>query len=185
MSRRVLEPVRAVSFSRNRVLLRPSIPIPRLFDRPRRMRQLPAPFHTTSSQWRSRQTPPKEPPKTDFGDLDVLADTPTPPTAVDRCLAKGFHLNGGAKVTDGSGVLLVNGEAFTWRPWLAMAEKRFINKKGQVELPKEAFGVLDVVWPRPGRWLQEPPPMMPRTQPLSTNYSRNTNCWSWTSNTTP
>jgi len=62
----------------------------------------------------------------------------------------GFHLNGGVRITDGSGVLLVNGEAFKWKPWDAMTEKKLVNKKGQVELPKEAFGLLNLIWPRPG-----------------------------------
>ena len=62
----------------------------------------------------------------------------------------GFGLNSGITIGDGDGALLVSGEAFSWRPWEAVGEKRLLNKKGQFELPRKAFGVLDVLWPRPG-----------------------------------
>lgn len=62
----------------------------------------------------------------------------------------GFGLNSGITIGDGDGALLVSGEAFSWRPWEAVGEKKLLNKKGQLELPRKAFGVLDVLWPRPG-----------------------------------
>ena len=68
-----------------------------------------------------------------------------------------------------SGVLLVGGEAFRWRPWVREGCKegtigeggvgnegeggrtgRLKNPKGQWEVQKEAWGVLDLVWPKPG-----------------------------------
>jgi hypothetical protein len=56
-------------------------------------------------------------------------------------------------------VLLVGGEAFGWRPWDAgswKAEKgrgkRLLNKRGQWEVDDGAWGVLEVVWPKPGLW---------------------------------
>lgn len=109
-----------------------------------------APFHTTPQQYRKPQ-PPKTPPPTSFEELDVLGNTPIPATAIDNCLDTGFILNGGVKVTDGSGVLLANGEAFRWRPWEVTGRKELVNKKGQFEVPAEAFGVLDLLWPRPGK----------------------------------
>ncbi|KAI1410111.1 hypothetical protein F5Y13DRAFT_77010 [Hypoxylon sp. FL1857] len=107
--------------------------------------RIASPFHTTASRRRGKG----EPPATDFGALDVLGNTPIPSTAIDVCASDGFHLNSGAKVLDGSGVLLVGGEAFSWRPWLARGEKRLLNKKGQWEVPKETFGLLSLLWPRP------------------------------------
>ncbi|KAI0377860.1 hypothetical protein F5Y04DRAFT_170860 [Hypomontagnella monticulosa] len=103
-----------------------------------------SPFHTTAPHNSSGQVPP-----TDFEALDVLGGAPVPSTSVDVCMSDGFQLNSGVKILDGSGVLLVGGEAFTWRPWLARGEKRLLNKKGQWEVPNETFGLLGLLWPRP------------------------------------
>lgn len=132
----------------------------------KQIRQPWAAFHTSNTksiQWRKKQTPPKEPSRTDIGELDVLGNTPTPPTAIDRCLDRGFHFHSGAKVTDGSGVLLVNGEAFTWKPWMVMKEKRLVNAKGQIEIPTTAFDSLDGVLPRPGK-------LTPSNSPTPSRY---------------
>ncbi|KAI1213526.1 uncharacterized protein F4807DRAFT_411496 [Annulohypoxylon truncatum] len=106
-------------------------------------------FHTTAPSRRMKG----DAPQTDFGALNVLADAPVPATSVDVCAPDGFHLNSGAKVVGGSGVLLVGGEAFTWQPWLARGggsgEKRLVNRKGQWEVPNETFGLFGLVWPRP------------------------------------
>ncbi|KAI0480265.1 hypothetical protein GGR56DRAFT_625396 [Xylariaceae sp. FL0804] len=104
---------------------------------------------------------------------DVLAGTPPPATAVDVCAADGFALNSGARVGGGAGVLLVNGEAFAWRPWLAREGRegeedssggsgsgsgtrrtvgdgpRLLNARGQWHVPDEALGLLSLLWPRP------------------------------------
>ncbi|KAL7626784.1 hypothetical protein AAE478_003558 [Parahypoxylon ruwenzoriense] len=103
-----------------------------------------AAFHTTASRCANG-----EPPATDFGALDVLGDMPVPSTSVDVCMSDGFQLNSGAKVLNGSGVLLVGGEAFAWRPWLSRGEKRLLNQKGQWEVPNDTFGLLGLMWPRP------------------------------------
>lgn len=103
-------------------------------------------FHTTASRRAD-----EEPSRADLSDLDVLGNTPVPSTSVDVCTSNGFHLNSGARVTDGSGVLLINGEAFTWRPWAPRGEKRLLNKKGQWEVPNETFGLFGLLWPRPGK----------------------------------
>jgi NADH dehydrogenase [ubiquinone] 1 alpha subcomplex assembly factor 3 len=79
-----------------------------------------------------------------------------PSTAIDACLWDGFHLNNGVKITQGAGVLLVGGEAFGWRPWDAGTQgekaggKRLLNGKGQWEVDDGAWGLLEVVWPKPG-----------------------------------
>lgn len=94
--------------------------------------------------------------QTDFGTMNVLGNTPVPTTAIDACLDDGFHLDNGLKVSDGCGCILVSGEAFSWRPWEAggraggSQKGRMINKKGQWNVEKEAWGVLDLMWPKPG-----------------------------------
>jgi hypothetical protein len=97
--------------------------------------------------------------QTDFTELNVLGNLPTPATAVDACLDDGFHLDNGVKITKGDGVLLVAGEAFAWRPWQSLkqnaqddvaAKTSMVNAKGQFEIPEDAWGLLSVVWPRPG-----------------------------------
>lgn len=105
-----------------------------------------SPFHTTTSHNKGRD----EPPTTDFGAMDVLGNTPAPSTAIDACMPDGFRFNNGSRVLDGGGVILVGGEAFAWRPWLPGGENRLLNKKGQWEVAKEAFGLLSLIWPRPG-----------------------------------
>lgn len=103
----------------------------------------------------------KENTQTDFSNLDVLGGTPVPSTAIDACLWDGFHLNNGVKITNGAGVLLVAGEAFAWKPWNAaritgkerdkgMGTKRLVNDRGVFEVGPEAWGVLGLVWPKPG-----------------------------------
>ncbi|KAI1641014.1 hypothetical protein F4809DRAFT_588411 [Biscogniauxia mediterranea] len=103
-------------------------------------------FHTTS---RRRKSERDGPPPTDFGALDVLGNTPVPSTSVDICMSEGFQLNSGVRITDGSGVLLIDGEAFKWQPWLLRGEKRLLNSKGQWEVPNESLAMLDLLWPRP------------------------------------
>jgi NADH dehydrogenase [ubiquinone] 1 alpha subcomplex assembly factor 3 len=85
--------------------------------------------------------------------LDVLGNTPAPSTSIDACLWDGFYLNSGVKIVGGSGVLLIAGEAFTWKPWEASAaggKLRMVNEKGQFEVADEAWGLLELVWPKPG-----------------------------------
>ncbi|KAL1963688.1 hypothetical protein VTN77DRAFT_7892 [Rasamsonia byssochlamydoides] len=106
-------------------------------------------------QTRDRGPRSSETTQTDFGELNVLGNLPTPATAVDACLNDGFHLNNGIKVTGGDGVLLVGGEAFSWRPWQAFnggntdVKGMMVNEKGQFEVAEEVWGLLGLVWPRP------------------------------------
>ncbi|KAI8634695.1 hypothetical protein F5Y19DRAFT_469754 [Xylariaceae sp. FL1651] len=104
-----------------------------------------ASFHVTS-----RRSQSDEPPTTDFAAMDVLSNTPVPSTAVDICMSDGFQLNSGARILDGSGVILVGGEAFAWRPWLPRGEHRLLNAKGQWEIPNDSLGLMSLLWPRPG-----------------------------------
>ncbi|KAL9117038.1 MAG: hypothetical protein Q9187_006427 [Circinaria calcarea] len=113
------------------------------------------PLSRPVSKSSDRGPPSKEDTQTDFGSMDVLGNTPPPTTAIDACLSDGFHLDNGLKIGGGSGCLLVAGEAFSWRPWEAglrgsgTAKGRMINKKGQWDVEREAWGVLDLVWPKP------------------------------------
>ncbi|KAI0481504.1 hypothetical protein F4859DRAFT_422123 [Xylaria cf. heliscus] len=103
-----------------------------------------ASFHTTPRRRNNDQPPP-----TDFDAMDLLAKTPIPSTTVDICMSDGFQLNSGARIDDGSGVLLVGGEAFKWVPWMLLSEKRLLNAKGQWDIPDDALAPLEVVLPRP------------------------------------
>ena len=123
----------------------------------RPMRMIPrAHSHKPTSHDRGPQS--KEETQTDFAALDVLGNIPAPTTAVDACLDSGFHLNSGVRISGGDALLLVGGEAFSWRPWKSFegaaneqaAKAAMINAKGQFELHEQAWGLLSVVWPRPG-----------------------------------
>jgi NADH dehydrogenase [ubiquinone] 1 alpha subcomplex assembly factor 3 len=65
-------------------------------------------------------------------------------------------LDNGVKITGGDGVLLVAGEAYSWRPWEAKNGSnggkglRLVNDKGQWDVGDEAWGLLGLVWPKPG-----------------------------------
>jgi len=121
--------------------------------------------------------------QTDFGAMDIYANTPAPTSGIDACTEDGFALNSGMRVS-GSGVLIIGGEAFKWRPWILNAQKgeatsvgssrsapltkgksgaskmrrvenvfgsgRLVNQKGQWEVDKVAWGLLELVWPKPG-----------------------------------
>lgn len=90
--------------------------------------------------------------QTDFTALNVLADSPPPATAIDACLPDGFHLGNGLKITAGGGCLLVGGEAFSWRPWLAAGGTcSMINRNGQWDVHRQAWALLDLAWPKPGK----------------------------------
>lgn len=107
--------------------------------------------------------------QTDFTAMNILSQTPPPTTAVDVCMDDGFALNSGLRVT-GSGVLLLGGEAFKWRPWIKEGRKegtigagaagddnkgvrseggKLQNAKGQWEVERHVWGVLDLAWPKP------------------------------------
>ncbi|KAK7753474.1 hypothetical protein SLS62_004549 [Diatrype stigma] len=107
-----------------------------------------APFHATC---RLRENEGERVPTTDFSKLDVLGNVPVPSNSVDICMWNGFQFNSGAKIADGSGAIVVGGEAFTWRPWAARGgEKRLLNQKGQWDVPNETLGLFELLWPRPG-----------------------------------
>ncbi|KAK5133999.1 hypothetical protein LTR08_007004 [Meristemomyces frigidus] len=121
---------------------RRTAPTSSCFHSSSRMMNPPAPPRTTD-----RGPASKEDTQTDFSAMDMLSNTPAPSTAIDACMDDGFALNSGLRVT-GAGVLLVAGEAFKWRPWESNGGT-IKNKRGQFDVDKQVWGVLDLVWPKP------------------------------------
>ncbi|KAF2662028.1 hypothetical protein K491DRAFT_764650 [Lophiostoma macrostomum CBS 122681] len=112
---------------------------------------------------RDRGPKSKEDTQTDFSELDVLRNTAPPATGIDACTSDGFALNNNMRIS-GSGILLVGGEVFRWRPWVrdgraeggvgigsvdGQMSGRLRNGKGQWEVDEGAWGVLELVWPKP------------------------------------
>ncbi|KAF2095383.1 hypothetical protein NA57DRAFT_24989, partial [Rhizodiscina lignyota] len=98
-----------------------------------------------------RAPPSKEETQTDFATMDIMRTFTAPATAIDNTLTEGFVLNNGYTIRDGSGVLIVGGEAFGWRPWMGggKEQQKLVNSKGQWDVEQDSWGVLDVVWPKP------------------------------------
>lgn len=109
---------------------------------------LPPP--ATPNKFTDRGPKSSEDTQTDFGAMDVFSNAPAPTASIDACLSDGFHLDNGVKIGDGSGLLLVSGEAFAWRPWEAGGRGRLLNQRGQWDTGDGAWGVLGLVWPKPG-----------------------------------
>ena len=106
---------------------------------------------TTSSHRAHPSNPPRstnrgpastESTQTDFGNMDVFSNSPAPTASIDACTSDGFHLDNGVKISDGSGLLLVAGEAFRWRPWEAGGRGRLINGRGQWDVGKWGLGTF-------------------------------------------
>ncbi|KAL0931341.1 DUF498 domain-containing protein [Colletotrichum truncatum] len=126
-------------------------------------------FHTISPRLRKEDSKEYQG-GTDFSELDVLGGVPKPSTSIDVCMSDGFSLNSGVKILDGNAALLVGGEAFEWRPWEAKGSMNLINAKGQFEVPPEAFGVLDLLWPRPDLLIIGVGPKMVPLSPATRKY---------------
>ena len=109
--------------------------------------------HSAPGKSSDRGPASNEDTQTDFGSLNVLGDTLPPTTSIDACLTDGFHLDNGLKIGGGSGCILLAGEAFSWRPWETAGKggrSKMLNTKGQWAVKNESWGVLDLVWPKPG-----------------------------------
>jgi len=112
--------------------------------------------HTKSNAPISRDRGPasKEDTQTDFGKMDILGQMATPATSVDACTSDGFHLNNGIKTSGGSGVLLLDGEAFQWRPWANSQNPNarigdLLSNVGIMSIPETGFGMLTMLYPKP------------------------------------
>lgn len=92
---------------------------------------------------------------TDISSLDVLGGVPVPASAIAECRTDGFKFESGAVVAGGDAVLVVGGEAFAWRPHDdddAGDVVTALDARAGWDVPDQAWGVLKVVWPRPGEW---------------------------------
>lgn len=86
--------------------------------------------------------------------MNILGNMGTPATSIDACVSDGFHLNNNLKTSGGSGIVLVGGEAFKWRPWEATPTKTtgaLLSKTGTLEIGGSggAWGLLELLWPKP------------------------------------
>ena len=106
----------------------------------------------------------QEQPTNQLSSLNILGSVPPPTTAIEACLGDGFQLDNGVRISHGDGALLIGGEAFAWRPWETASSfpvsgnndkmKRLVNERGQFEVDALAWGLLSIVWPRPGECVQ-------------------------------
>ncbi|KAF2848592.1 hypothetical protein T440DRAFT_401245 [Plenodomus tracheiphilus IPT5] len=114
----------------------------------------PSLLQSRPPQTRDRGPKSDEDTQTDFSALDVLRNTAAPATSIDACTPDGFALNNQMRVS-GCGLFLIGGEAFRWRPWLRKGQPadvlqgRLLNSKQQWQVPESAWGVLELVYPKP------------------------------------
>ena len=94
-------------------------------------------------------------PREVFSDLDVLSGLPTPASAVDAVLPDGFLLNNGLEIR-GDGVFILHNDAFRWKAVIPSSgdddgeASKKAKKSGVLRLDEEVWGLLDVVYPKPG-----------------------------------
>ncbi len=87
--------------------------------------------------------------------MNILGNMGTPATSIDACISDGFHLNNGLKTAGGSGIILVGGEAYLWRPWEATSPTTepaaMLSKVGTLDIggSRGAWGLLELLWPKP------------------------------------
>lgn len=108
-------------------------------------------LYNAAPKTRDRGPTSKEDTQTDFTAMNVLGSMPVPTSAIDSCMDDGFAFNSGLRIK-GAGTLLAAGEAFAWRPWVTKEKHtrvRLINSKGQLEVSEDAWGLLDLMWPKP------------------------------------
>ncbi|KAF7512637.1 hypothetical protein GJ744_000898 [Endocarpon pusillum] len=114
---------------------------------------LPRDRTTGPPKSRDRGPASDEATRTDFGAMNILGNMGTPATSIDACVSDGFHLNNGLKTSSGGGIILVGGEAFTWRPWGFISQKpaAMLSKAGSLEIGGSggAWGLLELLWPKP------------------------------------
>ena len=99
----------------------------------------------------SSSSPPSTP---GLSGLDIYGDLPNPVNSIEALYDTHFLLTSGIRTAPGSGVFLLNDSVFTWAPDAAC-------KDGVVGFGEGAWGVLEVVWPKPGLSPPPPPPFSP------------------------
>ena len=118
--------------------------------------------HTPAASVRSTANFPSEggnDPREIFSELDVLSGLPIPASAVDSVFDDGFLLNNGQEI-HGDGVFLLNNDVFRWKALIRASGDEVTGelegattkarRTGMLELNDEVWGVLDVVYPKPG-----------------------------------
>ncbi|KAI5813630.1 hypothetical protein BZA77DRAFT_284514 [Pyronema omphalodes] len=98
----------------------------------------------------SRVTDPDIPTLDIISNLNVYSDLPAPASSIDILHPHGFTFTSGLTFVDGSGCILLHNEAFKWRPcMLGDSIEATAIKTGILKLGREAWGLLDVVAPKP------------------------------------
>ena len=102
-------------------------------------------------------------PREVFSELDVLSGLPIPASAVDSVFDDGFLLNNGQEI-HGDGVFLLNNDVFRWRALMPGSDGGVAReleeattkatRTGVLKLNDEVWGVLDVVYPKPGTFFR-------------------------------
>ncbi|CUS08765.1 unnamed protein product, partial [Tuber aestivum] len=91
---------------------------------------------------RARAPEPATPAAPGISGLDIYGDLPGPVNSVEALYDTHFLLASGTRTAAGSGVFLLNDCVFAWAPDAAC-------KDGLVGFGEGAWGVLEVVWPKP------------------------------------
>jgi hypothetical protein len=117
----------------------------------------PRTLQADPSRHRRREDRPRsdETTQTDFSELDVLGNIPPPASSIESCMQTGFVLSNGVAIQD-AGMLLVGGEVFRWTPWKlrnfeGKDPNEIVRLSGQIHIDKDAWGILDLIWPKPGK----------------------------------
>ncbi|RPA97480.1 hypothetical protein L873DRAFT_1809760 [Choiromyces venosus 120613-1] len=138
----------------SRLLLRPLSsrpPIRPLLPHPQNLHTTPSHLHPqTTSLERGTSNTPLEGHNSDtpsaspgLSGLDIYSDLPSPINSIEALYNTHFLLTNGTATAPGSGVFLLNDSAFAWTPDVSV-------DAGRVEFGKGAWGVLEIVWPKPG-----------------------------------
>ncbi|KAF2430462.1 hypothetical protein EJ08DRAFT_244543 [Tothia fuscella] len=136
-----------------RISQRPAHLVPRPYICHRCLHTTKAVNANRAPKSRDRGPASKEDTQTDFGALNVLGNTPPPASSIESTSTDGFTFDNQLRVS-GCGVLLVGGEVFRWKPWTRNigdeeGGRKMLNGKGQWDVDQGAWGVLDLVWPKP------------------------------------
>jgi NADH dehydrogenase [ubiquinone] 1 alpha subcomplex assembly factor 3 len=127
--------------------------------------------------------------------MDIFASSQTaePAQSIDACTAEGaFHLSNGTRTPERTGVMLLGGEAFLWRPWNSVPESEgegkgegrdgrgkenearrgeaLLDKRGMLVLPPTTLGLLASMYPRPDLLLLGTGERLHPLHPTTKNY---------------
>lgn len=121
-----------------------------------------APARETAISSRESGSSLSPPPNTEkgtttWGNLDLLGGLAAPVFGIESAFDDGFAFSSGVKVEDGSGVFLWQNQCFKWRPAEKGSEvEARALKTGVLELEDDVWGMLDVLYPKPGKLTMRP-----------------------------